>query len=87
MVTTEKVQSIDTSSLGFAKNRPCATTSKYLRLILNRNNGTNNKACRKPQNTNVQFAPCQKPLTIKIIKMFLKARAFEPRLPPKGTYK
>ena len=49
--------------------------------------GKKYKALRKPQKINVQFAPCQKPLTINIIIIFLIFFNRFPMLPPNGIYK
>ena len=53
-----------------------ATVSRYRRFLPNNNSGTNNNAWYAPHNTNVQFAPCQKPLSRKIIKVLRTAIAF-----------
>ena len=44
-------------------------------------------ALRNPQTIKVQFAPCQNPLTIKIISVFLTFFKVPPLLPPSGIYK
>ena len=40
-----------------------------------------------PQKTNVQFAPCQNPLTVNIIKTLNNVLYIAHLLPPKGMYK
>jgi hypothetical protein len=58
--------------------------SKYFLFWLKTNSGIKAKACIKPQITKVQLAPCQKPLTMKMINVFLIALVFPPLLHPKG---
>ncbi len=46
-----------------------------------------NNAFSSPQMIKVKLAPCQKPLTRKIIKVFLIRIQGPPLLPPSGMYK
>ena len=66
---------------------PFATVSRLSRLVLKIIEGKINKAFMNPHAMNVQLAPCQKPLTIKIIKVFLTFIQVPPLLPPHGMYK
>ena len=45
------------------------SSSRYLLFLPISSNGTNNNAWYAPHSTNVQFAPCQKPESRKIIKV------------------
>lgn len=54
-------------------------------LLFNKR-GKKNKACNIPQNINVQFAPCHKPLTRKIMKVLRMTFFWGHLLPPKGMY-
>jgi hypothetical protein len=49
--------------------------------------GRKYKAFKAPHAIKVQFAPCQKPLTMKIIIVFLIFIHSPPILPPSGMYK
>ena len=49
-----------------------------------RSSGRNSNAWMSPHARNVQFAPCQNPLTRKITRVFLTAFHFPTRDPPRG---
>src|SRR5690606_11306836 len=82
-----KVASIATNSLKEGRSFPAATISRFFLFVLNKTDGKINNAFKKPQMINVQLAPCQKPLIINMIKIFLTFIKFPTRLPPKGIYK
>ena len=87
-ITVRKnVVSICANSLTLGNNRPCATVSRFLRFVANKIEGMMNSAFRKPQAIKVQLAPCQKPLTINMIKVFLTRIQFPPLLPHNGMYR
>nr|AOE12996.1 hypothetical protein [uncultured bacterium] len=54
--------------------------------FLKKIDGINKIACTAPQIINVQLAPCQKPLTRKIIKILRMVFHLLPLLPPSGMY-
>ena len=86
-ITAKKnVKSICPVSFNVGKMRPSAIWFVYLRFLPVNIRGKNKTAWYAPQAMNVQFAPCQKPLKRKMIKVFLTTFAFETRLPPKGIY-
>ena len=62
-----KVSNIEKKSLIFGKNFPLATISKFFLLVFKNIDGIINNAFSNPQIIKVQFAPCQNPLTTKII--------------------
>ena len=63
---------------------PCATMSRLFLLVFITIEGIMNKAFRNPQKMKVQFAPCQKPLTKKMIKVLRIRIQSPPLLPPRG---
>ena len=83
----ENVSKIFTNSIILGKTFPSATISKWVRFLFNNNRGKKYSAFKTPQIINVQFAPCQNPLIIKIINMFLIFLFVLPLLPPNGIYK
>ena len=80
----KKVRSICPISLSEGSHLPSATWFVYLRFLPVNINGKNNMAWYAPQAMKVQLAPCQKPLTRKMMNVFLTTFAFDTRLPPKG---
>ena len=58
----------------------------YLRFFLMINEGIKNNACINPHIINVQLEPCQNPLIIKIIKIFLMVNQLFTLEPPSGIY-
>ena len=83
----KKVNTILINSFNFGTFLSWATINKLDRLDWVNKRGKKYNAFKKPQKTKVQFAPCQKPLTRKIINVFLICMYFPPLLPPKGIYK
>jgi hypothetical protein len=75
---------MDSKSFRLGRYLPFATISRLFLFVLNIIDGIMYKAFRKPQTINVQFAPCQKPLIRKIIKVFLILINIPPLLPPNG---
>ena len=75
------VTMIATKSLKFGKILPAATISMLFLFVLKIIDGRMNNACSKPQTINVQFAPCQNPLTRKMINVFRIRIQFPPLLP------
>ena len=69
------------------KFKPNSNSSMLFRFLFNNNKGIKYSALINPQAINVQLAPCQNPLTKKMIKVFLTLNHFEPLLPPSGMYK
>jgi hypothetical protein len=63
------------------------TMARDMGLLLNMKVGRKRIEWNNPQNINVQFAPCQKPLTRKMIKMFLIDFHFPFCEPPSGIYR
>ena len=53
-------------------------------LLLNKTIGKKNTACKSPQKTNVQLAPCHNPLTRNTIKILNINFGVETLLPPNG---
>ena len=86
IIVSKKVESICAPSFTDGNRRPLATSSVYLRLMPNNINGRNRMAWQAPQTMNVQLAPCQKPLTKKMINVFRITFHRQQRLPPKGIY-
>src|SRR5690554_1609624 len=62
-----KVINICNSSLTLGSTLSSATTLVCTRFLLFNNNGKKYNAFNAPQTIKVQLAPCQNPLTIKII--------------------
>jgi len=77
-----KVTHILKKSLKVGKHFPEATDPKFLLLLFVNIKGRKYIAFNAPQAMNVQFAPCQKPLTMKITNVFLITISLLPRLPP-----
>ena len=65
-----KVTIIWKNSLTLGSILPSETVAKCCLLVAKNIDGMINKACNKPQKINVQFAPCQKPLTKKMMNVF-----------------
>ena len=82
-----KVIRIEANSLTEGKIFPCPAISMFFLFLSKKMEGRINKAFNMPQNINVQFAPCQKPLTMKIKNTFLIFFAVPTLLPPRGMYK
>jgi hypothetical protein len=82
-----KVITIEKSSLKDGNNFPLATISMLFLWVLNIMDGIIYKALSKPQTIKVQLAPCQKPLTTKMINVLRILIQFLPLLPPKGMYR
>ncbi len=59
----------------------------YILFLPIKNTGIYSNACVAPQRINVQFAPCQKPLTKNTIDTFLNCCSLFPFEPPNGIYK
>ncbi len=78
------VKIMDLNSLKVGYNEPFATISKLLRFVLKMMDGIMNSAFKKPQTIKVQLAPCQNPLTIKMMNVFLIFLNIPPELPPSG---
>ena len=73
-VTNVKVPSISKSSFPDGNLASLATISwLYFLLRLVRSSGKKAQACKKPQIMKFQLAPCQKPLTKKMIKVLRMA--------------
>ncbi len=84
-ITAKKnVKSICPVSFKVGKSRPSATWLVYLRFLPVNIRGKNKTAWYAPQAMNVQFAPCQKPESKNMTKVFLMTFVFDTRLPPKG---
>ena len=83
----ENVSAMWNNSLNEGRSLPAATVSKLFLLVLKMMEGIINRAFNAPQIINVQFAPCQNPLTTKMINVFLILIHKPPLLPPKGIYK
>ena len=79
-----KVIIICRKSLTDGNNLPFATMSIFDRWVLKIMDGIINNAFNPPQTMKVQFAPCQKPLTKKMINVFLIFAHIPPLLPPNG---
>ena len=69
ITTNKNVVSIDIKSEKLGKVFPSATMFKFFLLRFARNMGIKYNAFNAPHTINVQFAPCQKPLTKKIINI------------------
>ena len=82
-----KVRSIDNTSLTVGHLLSLATISILLRCVLKIIEGIIYNAFSKPQTINVQLAPCQKPLTRKMINVFRTFTQILTWLPPSGMYK
>ncbi len=83
-VASRKVSSIDPNSLTEGNVLSNATISIFERLVFEIIEGKINKAFKNPQKIKVQFAPCQNPLTTKIINVFLIFFQTPTLLPPNG---
>ena len=83
----QKVTITAVNSLNVGRTLPAATVLRLFLFVLNKIDGMMNKAFKNPQIINVQFAPCQKPLTKNIRKVFLTLFQVPPLLPPNGIYK
>ena len=79
-----KVITMLITSLRLGVSLPRATTSKLCRFLPAIKSGKKNNAFRNPQITKVQLAPCQKPLSKKMTKVFLIFIHNPPLLPPSG---
>ena len=79
-----KVEIIAQNSLREGNSFPLATISKLFLLFPDIRRGKKKSAFNAPQAMKVQFAPCQNPLIINIINVFLVLLIIPPRLPPKG---
>ena len=89
-VTTPKVKTIDIISVKFGNIEPeikKLLLVSYFLVFFEIKLGIKNNACINPQTKNVQLAPCQNPLTRKIIKVFCRVINFPNFEPPKGMYK
>lgn len=87
-VTNANVPSILPHSFSDGKLPSWATTLlMFLRVLFNSNKGKKPQAWMNPQIMKFQLAPCQKPLTKKIMKVFRTACIFPLRDPPRGIYK
>ena len=87
-VTKIKVVSICLSSFKFGNFRSCATTlNTWIRFLFNNSKGKKPQAWIPPQTIKFQLAPCQKPLTKKMMNVFLTAFHLPVFEPPKGIYK
>ena len=84
IITRMKVQMICPSSLIDGRYLFSATIFLYFLFFPISNNGRNNRAWNAPQQMNVQLAPCQSPLTKKIIIVLRKDFHLLQWLPPKG---
>jgi hypothetical protein len=78
------VTAIERASFNVGKYLPLATISKLFLFVLTRMEGIIYRAFKKPQARNVQFAPCQKPLTKNMMNVFLTFIQVPPLLPPSG---
>ena len=78
------VKQISKNSLILGNSFPLATISRFTLFVLKIIDGIINKAFKKPQTRKVQFAPCQKPLTRKMINVLRIFFLIPPLLPPKG---
>ncbi len=92
MVTTTNVSKILKHSLRLGKdfpflNKSISTNSLVELAFFEYKLGIKNKACKNPQKINVQFAPCQNPLTIKITNVFRSVINLPSLEPPNGMYK
>ena len=79
-----KVATIEMNSLPVGRALPAATMVRLRRLVFIRTDGRIYSAFSNPQTTKVQLAPCQKPLTRKMRRIFLIFFATPPLLPPRG---
>ena len=75
------------SSLKLGNNLPSATTPRFVLLRFSKSSGKKYNAFSPPQTIKVQLAPCQNPLTRKMMNVFLTFIHVPPLLPPKGIYK
>ena len=82
-----KVILIDKNSFTVGKFFPLATISRLFLLVLKIIEGIMYRAFKSPHTTKVQLAPCQNPLTRKIINVFRIFIHVPPLLPPSGMYK
>ena len=82
--TSRKVVSICTVSPTVGSLRSRATISRKFLFLPRNMSGANNRAWYAPQQTKVQFAPCQKPLNRKMIAVLRKVLPFPHREPPSG---
>ena len=87
ITVSRKVDPIWVSSLKVGSIFSSATTPRFILLRFSKSNGKMYNAFKPPHTINVQLAPCQKPLTKKIIKVFRTFIQVPPLLPPKGIYK
>jgi hypothetical protein len=81
-----KVIPIENASLKDGNHFPFATISLFFNWLLLIIEGKMKMAFNSPQTTYVQLDPCQNPLRIKIIKVFLIFCQVDPILPPSGIY-
>jgi hypothetical protein len=75
---------MDVNSLNDGNKEPFATISKLFRFVLKMMDGIMKSAFKNPQTIKVQLAPCQNPLTIKMMNVFLIFFNIPPELPPRG---
>jgi len=82
-----KVVPICQISLKEGRKRFSATGPKCVRFLRASNKGKKYSALSAPHTMNVQLAPCQKPLTTKMMKVLRTFKARLPLLPPCCTQK
>ena len=75
---------INNAGIIVGKYFPLATISKFFLFVLKTIEGKIKSAFSSPQIIKVQFAPCQKPLSRKMMKVFLTFIHNPPLLPPQG---
>ena len=78
---------IENNSLKFGKYLPCATISRLSLCVLKMIDGIIYRAFNNPHTIKVQFAPCQKPLTRKMMNVLRTFIQVPPLLPPRGIYR
>ena len=86
-VVSANVDIICRNSVTLGSMRPSATVVRCVLFLLNNSKGRKKMACKPPHTIKVQFAPCQKPLTKKIIKVLRTFVLVLPLLPPSGIYR
>ena len=70
-----------------SKSNFSLNSSTFLRFRFNNKSGKKYNALINPQAMNVQLAPCQNPLTKKIMNVLRTLNQVLPLLPPSGMYK
>src|SRR5690554_5722288 len=83
----KKVMPIENNSFTLGSKLFSATTSVFFLFLFVNNKGKKYMAFNAPQMIKVQLAPCQKPLTVNMIKVFRTFIKVLPLLPPNGIYK